>query len=96
MPEYPQYDQGQGSGHAGTTWLFERNPMMETIEKTCTGLDITSLDHSLSYTLHIIRLVDDKQQYANNWKDHSEKKYAIIYKRQQVVGNKYYTLLAEL
>ena len=41
-------------------------------KKTCTGLDITSFDHSLSYKLHIIGLVDDKQQYANDWKDNSE------------------------
>ena len=46
--------------------------MMITIEKTCTGLDIISPDHSLSYTLHSIALVDDKRHYANDWKDNSE------------------------
>ena len=58
-PEYPQYGQGLGSRYVGTTWLFEITPMMETIEKTCTGLDITSPYHSFSYKLHIIGLVDD-------------------------------------
>ena len=41
--------------------------------KTRTSLDIRSPYHSLSYKLHIIGLVDDKRQYANNWKDNSEK-----------------------
>ena len=59
-PSYPHYGQEQGSGHAGTTWLFESTPMMETIEKLCTGFDITSPDHAVLYKLHIIALVDDK------------------------------------
>ena len=71
-PSYPHYGQGQGSGHAGTIWLFESTPMMETIEKPCTGLDITSPDHTVSYKLHIIGLVDDKRQYANDWTNNSE------------------------
>ena len=63
---YPHYGQGQCSENTGTTWLFESTPMMETIKKICSGFDITSLDHSLSYKLHIIGLVDDKRQYAND------------------------------
>ena len=70
---YPHHGQGQGSGHAGTTWLFESTPMMKTIEKPCTGFDITSLDHAVSYKLHIIGLVDDKRQHASDWKNNSEK-----------------------
>ena len=81
-PEYLYYGQGQGSGHSRTTWLFESIPMIETIEKTCSGFDITSLDHSLSYKPHIIGLVDDKQQYANDWKKIQKKQYATIYKLQ--------------
>ena len=46
---------------------------METIEKTCTGFDITSPDHEVSYKLRIIGLVDDKRQYANDWNNNSEK-----------------------
>ena len=46
---------------------------METIEKTCSGFDTTSPDCSLSYKLHINGLVDDKRQYANDWRKNSEK-----------------------
>ena len=65
-PEYPHYNLGQGSGNAGTTSLFKIISMMETVEKICTGLDITSPDYSISYTIYIIELVDNKRQYAND------------------------------
>ena len=45
---------------------------METVRKTCTGLDITSPDHSVSYIIHIIGLVDEKRLYATYLKDNSE------------------------
>ena len=72
-PEYHHYWLSQGAGYTGTIWLFESIPMMEIVENTCKGLDIISPYYSLSCTIHIIGLVDDKKQYANDWNDHSEK-----------------------
>ena len=54
------------------TWIFESTPMMETVETTCKGFDILSPDYSLSHTIHIIGLVDDKRQYTNDWKEQWE------------------------
>ena len=45
---------------------------METVGKTCKGFGISSPDYSLSYTIYIIGLVDDKLQHANDWKEQSE------------------------
>ena len=39
--------------------------MIETIETNCQSFDITSPDSSLPRTKHIIGLVDNKRQYAN-------------------------------
>ena len=60
-PDYHHYGLGQCSVCARTTWLFESTPMMETVGKTCKGFDITSPDYCLSYTIHIVGLVDDKR-----------------------------------
>ena len=84
-PNYPHDGLCQGSSNAGPTWLFESTPMMETVEKSCTCLDITSPDYSLPYTIHIIGLVDDIRQYANDWKEDSEKKN--IYDNLQTVAS---------
>ena len=70
-PDYSLYGTRQGSGCAGTVWLFQSTPMIETIKKY-QGFDITSSDSSQSWTKHTIGLVDDKRQYANNWKGNSK------------------------
>ena len=64
---------GQGSRCSGTTWLFDSTPIMETVEKICKIFDISSPDYSLSYTIRIIGLVDDKGQYANDCKETQKK-----------------------
>ena len=65
-PDYLHYGLGKGSGCAGTIWLLDSTPMMEAVEKTCKGFDISFPYYYLLYTIHIIGLVDDKRQYVND------------------------------
>ena len=71
-PDYLHYILGQGSECASTTWLFESTPMLKTVEKIYKDFGISPPDHSLSYTIHIIGLVDDRRKYANDWRENSE------------------------
>ena len=52
---------------------YSKVPYDRNSWKKCKGFDISSPSYSLSNTIQIIGLVDDKRQYANNWKENSEK-----------------------
>ena len=45
--------------------------MMATIEQNCEGCTIHSPDKKLTWTKHILGLVDDARQYANDWNDNN-------------------------
>ena len=62
---------GQGSGASGSNWLFTSVPMMDTIEQNCEGCTIHSPDKKLTWTKHILGLVDDARQYANDWNNNN-------------------------
>ena len=62
----PIHGQGQGSGHAGTSWVFNSVPMMKVIEKKCEGCLMNSPDKKLQWIKHL-GFIDDKRQYANDW-----------------------------
>ena len=64
----PIYGSGQGAGHSTTNWLFHSTPMMKTIEKHCKGCTISTSNRDTTYTNHILGFIDDKTQYANDWK----------------------------
>ena len=36
--------QGQGLGHAGTSWVFNNFPMIKVVENKCEGCQMNSLD----------------------------------------------------
>ena len=64
---FPIHGSGQGSGSSGINWLFNSVPMMNLISKICHGLEIISPDKKITWTKHIIGLVDDARQYSNDW-----------------------------
>ena len=45
--------------------------MMNTIEQNCEGCTIYSLDLKITRVKHILSLVDDARQYANDWNDNN-------------------------
>ena len=59
----------QGSGSSGTNWLLNSVPMMNLISQICNGLEIISPDKQITWTKHILGLVDDARQYSNDWKN---------------------------
>ena len=65
---FPIHGTGQGSGSSGTNWLFNSVPMMKLISQICNGLEIISPDKQITWTKHILGLVDDARQYSNDWK----------------------------
>ena len=46
---FPIHRSGQGSGSAGTNWLFNSVPMMNLISKICQGLEVISPDKTLPW-----------------------------------------------
>ena len=71
---YPLYGTRQRSGYFGTIWLFPSTFMMQIIQKHVKIFLTQSPDSSQSLTKCIIYLVDDKEQYTNNWETNSEQK----------------------
>ena len=69
----PIYGSGQGAGHSTTNWIFHSTPMMKTIEKNCKGCTISTSNKDTTYIKHILGFIDDKIQYANNWKNNNIK-----------------------
>ena len=61
------YGLGQGSGFAGTTWLFIEDPMTTTIEKECEDCNMSIPDKSISWTKFITRFINVNRQYLNDW-----------------------------
>ena len=59
----PIHGQGQGSGHAGTSWAFNSVPTMKVIENKCKGCQMNPLDKKIQWIKHILGFVDDKRQY---------------------------------
>lgn len=43
----PIHGQGQGSGHAGTSWAFDSVPTIKVIENKCEGCQMNPLDKKI-------------------------------------------------
>ena len=61
------YGSGQGSGFAGTNWLFIEDSMITTIETECDGCNMSSPDKSISMIKFIKGFIDYNRQYSNDW-----------------------------
>ena len=47
--------------------------MMKKIEKYCKGCTISTPNKDTTYIKHILGFIDDKTQYANDWKNNNIK-----------------------
>ena len=56
----------QDSGASGSNRLFTSVPMMDTIEQNYEGCTIYSPDKKITLVKHILGLVNDARQYAND------------------------------
>ena len=63
----PLYGSGQGSGNAGTEWLFIEESMISTIVRLCEGCKMSSPDKSIKWDKIVTAFVDDLRKYSNNW-----------------------------
>ena len=61
----------QGFEASGSNWLFTSVPMMDTIEQNCERCTIYSPDKKITWVKHILGLVDDARQYANDWNNNN-------------------------
>ena len=66
---YPIYGSGQGVGNSSTNWLFTSSPMMNAFEKNCKGCTMISPNGDIKYSKYNLGFIDDKTQYANDWKN---------------------------
>ena len=62
------YGIGQGAGSSGTNWVYVSVLIMSTLDKHEEGCTIVSPDKKIKWGTVIIEFVDEKRQYANDWK----------------------------
>ena len=65
------HDTSQSSGSSETHLVFISVPMTNTLEKQNNGCTIIGPDKKYKVKKTIIGFVDDKRQYANDWKSNS-------------------------
>ena len=70
--EMPLYGSGQGSGNAGTEWLFIEESMISTIVRLCEGCTMSSPDKSIKWKKIITAFVDDLRKYSNDWENNNQ------------------------
>ena len=79
--EMPQYGSGQGSGNAGTEWLFIEQSMISTIVRLYEGCTMSSPDKSIKWKKIITVFVDDLRKYSNDWENNNQQ---VILKKLKV------------
>ena len=73
----PIHGNGQGSESTKKNWVHIIVPIMSTLDKNEEGCIIISSDKKIKWEKIIVRCVDDKRKYANDWKK------IIIHRLQQ-------------
>ena len=61
----------QGEGSSGTNWVYVSVPITSNLDRNEEGCTIISPDNNIKWEKVILEFVDDKRQYANDWKNNS-------------------------